>query len=252
MCIAIYKPINGKITEQRLREAYNANPDGWGLLQGFNNILLDLKEVTSFEHFYIYLSTLKLPGSKLIHFRTASSGSISDKYCHPFFVNDNLAFVQNGNIFHYSNYFYHEKNNKTDIMRFNDNILKKLPDGFLDNSAIRSALEKYCKANFTKMIFMDNTGKVDIINEQAGEWVDGCWYSNGGIKNYIGYGYSGAYYYHADEVRHKGGRIANMIFPPSRRKNWNKCQTCGGYFYKLEEENCEDCKIFLELKAFCL
>jgi len=243
-----------------LREAYNANPDGYGYLFSSDSKLLYDKDIKApksvgvFDWFYVfYILTNQMAFSNfIIHFRTASSGSINVEYCHPFFVNGNLAFVQNGNIFHYSNYFYPEKDNKTDIMRFNDNILKKLPGGFLDNPDIRNALEKYCKANFTKMIFMDNTGKVDIINEEAGEWIDGCWYSNGGIKNYIGYGYSGAYYYHADEVRHKGGRITNMIFPSSRRKNWSKCQTCGGYFYKLEEENCEDCRIFLELRTFCL
>ena len=101
------------------------------------------------------------------------------------------------------------------------------------------------------MIFMDNKGKVDIVNEDAGEWVDGCWYSNGGIKNYVGYGYSGAYYYNVGDVRHKGGRITNMMFPESRRKNWIKCNLCNGYFYKLETEICEDCQIFLILKGYC-
>ena len=53
------------------------------------------------------------------------------------------------------------------------------------------------------MVFIDPLGKT-IINEEMGEWSDGCWYSNGGIPGYTGYGYSGAYRYELGDVRHKG------------------------------------------------
>lgn len=218
-----------------------------------NNKLTDYKSQASFSDFFAQLILAEIfnyDSNKIIHFRTASSGKISDENCHPFFVNENLAFVENGNLFHFTNFFNAKYNDdRTDIQRFNDEILKKLPSDFLDTKEIRAALEKYCKANYTKIIFMDNRGKVDTINEEAGEWIDGCWYSNGGIKNYIGYGYSGAYYYNSGDIRHKGGRITNMLFPEPRRENWKQCPECKGYFYKLDGI-CEDCRIFLELKGF--
>jgi hypothetical protein len=248
MCVAIFKPFDGRITKKRLREAYRANPDGWGIVH--DGRIKYLKTVSGFNGFYEAYRNWK-SDNLVIHFRTASSGNIGHEFCHPFKVNPDLYFVENGNLYHYSNYFYEKNDGKTDVQRFNDDILKKLPNNFLDNPEIRQSLEDYCKSNFTKAIFMDSGGKVDIINEQAGEWIDGCWYSNGGIKNYIGYGYSGAYYYHADDVRHKGGIITNRMFPPARRKNWTKCETCGGYFYKLQGKNCDDCQIFLKLKGYC-
>ena len=52
-----------------------------------------------------------------------------------------------------------------------------------------------------------------------------------------------------NDIRHKGGRITNMMFPPNRRKNWTRCETCNGYSYKLKESNCEDCKVYLRLKG---
>lgn len=251
MCLAIYKPKNRQIIVKRLREAYEANPDGCGLLFSVNGNLSALKGCYDFDTFYKnYLIAISHSQDVVIHFRTASSGAISDENCHPFFVDKDLAFVENGNLFELTNFFESYQDNKTDVIRFNDRILKKLPCDFLRNVEIRPALEKYCQVNFTKMIFMESSGKVNILNEQAGEWVDGCWYSNGGIENYIGYGYSGAYYYKVSDIRHKGGRITSWLFPPSRKKNWNKCDYCKGYFYRLKGRFCGDCSIFLKLLSF--
>lgn len=253
MCIAVYKPKTGKITRKRLEDAYNANPDGCGMVW-FDGIILHTKKgCYDFDKFYSLYSTIaqSADAGMIIHFRTASSGSIDDEHCHPFFVNDNLAFVENGNLFEFSNFFAKWQDKKTDVQRFNEHILQRLPDNFLANFDIRQALEEYCRRNFTKMIFMDNYGKVDIINEAAGEWIDGAWYSNGGIKYYNGYGYSGAYYYNPTDVRHKGGRINKMLFPLSRRDGWKECSECNGYFYKLEGDICLDCGIFKDLLKHC-
>ena len=223
MCIIIYRTAEGKISKERLIEAHTANPDGWGIL--WNN---DFSEY-------------------VLHCRTASSGEISVDTSHPFKVYDGLAVMQNGNLYHYSNYFKDWGNNKTDIQRFNEMVLQKLPVGFLNITEIRLALEDYNKANFSKMIFMDTSGAVTIVNEHAGEWVDGVWYSNGGIKNYIGYGYSGAYYYNASDIRHKGGLISADLFGRNK-KNWRQCSECRGWFHKDEiNEICNDCKIWMEL-----
>lgn len=250
MCIAIYKPKTGKITLKRLEEAYNANPDGWGIMWS-DGALRIKKGCYDFNEFYsLYSTIVKSENTDIvIHFRTASSGSIDNEHCHPFFVNNNLAFVENGNLFEFSNFFKNWQDKKTDIQRFNEHILQLLPDNFLINHDIKQVLEEYCRRSFTKIIFMDSAGKVNIINESAGEWVDGTWYSNGGIKNYTGYGYSGAYYYNPTDIRHKGGRTNNRLFPLLRRDNWKRCSECNGYFYKLKEYICPDCKVFKKLNS---
>lgn len=252
MCVAIYKPQKNKISRERLEEAFNANPDGCGLMWADGNLQIQ-KGCWNFDKFYSLYSTLEhsTDSDIVIHFRTASSGNINDAACHPFFVDKNLAFVENGNLFEFSNFFAEWKDDKTDIQRFNAHILQRLPADFLALPDARKALEEYCRANFTKMIFMDKAGKVDIINEPAGEWVLGSWYSNGGIKNYIGYGYSGAYFYNATDVRHKGGRVNERLFPEKRRKNWKKCNECKGYFYKMKNDVCLDCAVFKNLSKYC-
>ena len=252
MCVALYIPKNKTVSEQRLQEAYNANPDGWGLMLAYVDILHN-KGIGDFEEFLkSYNLSKKLNEDTILHFRTASSGGIDPEYCHPHFVNKNLAFVQNGNLFEFSNYMPGRNDSKTDIQRFNDEVLKKLPDNFLHIPEIRQALEKYNKECFSKMIFMDNEGNVDIINESAGEWVDGVWFSNGGIENYTGYGYSGAYYYNADDVRHKGGLISIQMFSEEYRKKWDKCSKCQGYFRheQLLNGRCQGCNTLNELLVF--
>src|SRR3989338_6137876 len=198
MCIASYKSKTGTITRKRLEDAYNANPDGCGIM--WSDVILHAeKGCYDFNKFCSLYSAVAQSADTdiIIHFRTASSGNISDERCHPFFLNNDLAFVENGNLFEFSNFFAKWQDDKSDVQRFNEHILRRLPNNFLVNSYIRQALDEYCRRSLTKMIFMDNSGKVDIINESAGEWVDGSWYSNGGIKNYTGYGYSGAYCYNA-------------------------------------------------------
>lgn len=247
MCIGIYKPIDGHISRERLFQSYQANPDGCGILWSAHGNLSHVKAVMTFDEFYLYYSLISKHFGCIIHFRTASSGNISDKHCHPFFVNKNLGFVENGNLFEFA---YGEKG-KTDIERFNEQILQVLPDSFLQIRKLRELIDQYCHECMTKMIFMDALGRVDIINQDAGEWVDGCWYSNGGIKEYIGYGYSGAYYSKPGEIRHKGGMISNRLMAPSKWNNWHRCDKCEGWFTELENGICASCQTLEKLKEWC-
>ena len=252
MCLIIYKPKDKLISKERLKQAFQANSDGWGILGGKDifGSLWHAKDCTDFDHFYKFYKSMKV--NMLIHFRTASSGFISTENCHPIFINDNLAFMQNGNLYEYSNHFPgRQRDKQTDIQRFNKEVLQCLPNGFLGVPEIRDALELYCVANFTKIVFMDSCCNIEIINEQAGEWENGIWYSNGGIRDYIGYGYSGAYAYRLNDVRHKGGLISVQQFSSGLRTKWAKCPSCEGWFLK-EKLNpvCNDCRIWRELLKY--
>jgi len=186
----------------------------------------------------------------IIHFRTASASDIGPQFCHPHAINDGLAFVHNGNLFEFSDHFpgRSSKDGLSDTMRFNKEILKKLPDGFLENERIRSLLEDYCRDNMSKMIFLDSAGKVTILNEAAGEWRDGIFYSNYGLRDYIGYGYSGAYEYRVGDVRHKGG-IPNVAMLGGRANGWQQCEACKGWYKELDGAACWSCRLYLKLKG---
>lgn len=229
---------------------HRANPDGCGIMWAENKEIFVIKGHFDFNLFAEIYSELAPKENLVLHFRTASSGSMSFEKCHPFFVNDDLAFVENGNLFEFSNYYPGIKNDGlTDIQRFNEQILKKLPKNFLSDSKIMAVLEAYCINNFTKMIFMDSGGKVTIINEMSGYWDKGIWYSNGGIKDYPGYGFSGVYYYNPGDVRHKGGITNVNVFGEERRGSWQLCPKCLGYYRveTLKEGICEGCNSLKQL-----
>ncbi len=242
------------VSNKHLTTSRIANPDGWGLMYYLDNKLHTSKGIDKDKYIYgdFYTNDF-FDFDAVIHFRTASSGKISINGCHPFFVNENLAFVEQGNLYHFSDSFHDRKpDGLTDIQRFNNEVLKQLPDDFLQSLSITTALEVYCKNNFVKMVFMDNTGKVTIINEQSGKWIDGVWFSNYGIDNYIGYGYSGATYYQSGDIRHKGGLITVQMFEKWRRKKWGRCDKCLGYYKNedLRENVCQGCECLDDLLVY--
>ena len=108
------------------------------------------------------------------------------------------------------------------------------------------ALKDYVLDNFSKIVLMDSTGRVCILGEEMGKWLpqpDGCWYSNYGIRQYGGFGFSGLYYYETGQRRHKGG----LPNPGILTGNWVQCPVCLGYYLDLRG-NCESCRKYLALK----
>jgi len=250
MCIIYYIPRGKRVPIETLRASHEANPDGFGFMMVFDSHITAYKTTDPSEIFENLIKAIAMRWSDgiVLHFRTASSASIGDRYCHPYYVNDNLAFMHNGNLPEFAGH------KEPDSMIFNQQILKNLPGAWLDNAEICDTLEQYCRESYSKMVFMDNVGKVTIFNEQSGSWIDDVWYSNGGIEGYTGYGFSGAYRYHADDIRHKGGLLSVQMFSPERRGKWGQCGECRGWFQKsvIADGVCGGCSTVIKLRGFCV
>ncbi|MGB2796645.1 MAG: hypothetical protein WBD44_05230, partial [Phycisphaerae bacterium] len=102
------------------------------------------------------------------------SGKTDANSCHPFFVNSKTGFAHNGIL----STINVKNSQKSDTMIFVEEILKKMPDKFLDNVGNLTLIEHYAAAEKSKFIFMENTGNVTIINKNAGIWDAGIWFSN--------------------------------------------------------------------------
>lgn len=244
MCIILVRPEGGAIDAKELRTHQRANPDGWGMMIVHDDMVHGYKSMNAelCEPYYDNFS--QYPHA--IHFRTASAGGFNEAACHPHTIRADELLMHNGNFFELSQYFPGTRGRETDSQRMAA-MLGDAPEGWLDNPEICKALEAYCQNNMSKMVVAHKKG-FTIFNEQAGFWQDGTWHSNGGLTDYVGYGFSGAYEYQAGDVRHKGGLITPWMFDKVERDKWKCCPVCEGSCKGLTGI-CKGCQSYKELTA---
>jgi hypothetical protein len=181
---------------------------------------------------HVLMSKAFRPAKLALHFRTASSAGKGQEQAHPYQIGDSkIYFMANGNLSHFQG-----DRKRSDIQVFRDEVLRPaVEEKIFYSDKFNNWLEDYCVDNFTKMLFMDSTGYVKIVNESQGVWDysddgGGCWFSNSGIENYIGYGFSGLYEYGENQVRHKRGLITSQVLGYPQSVGWGQCKSCSGWF----------------------
>ena len=186
MCIIVAIPQGKQVTKQTLKRCWDNNPHGGGFMYSNSNKVIVNKEMASFKKYWKAFTQAKEnhDTSFVCHFRISTHGKINETNCHPFLVNKNLGFAHNGII-----YAAPKSDNFSDTYMFNEAILKHLPNNFLTNTAHVSLISQYIGSG-SKLAFLNTKGEITIINDKAGVWDDGVWYSNTGYKamNYFDYG----------------------------------------------------------------
>ena len=177
MCIAIYKPEGIEIPQETLERCYRVNSDGAGYMFHKNGKLYVKKGFFSFDDFWRSYKKDKRKEA-VIHFRIKTHGVINEENCHPYKVNDDLAFVHNGIISGYSD------THKSDTWLFNEDIVQPFVRKWGNLEIFEDPIKKLIenRIGYSKLIFMDNHGNTKIFNEDKGEWFEGVWYSNTGYK----------------------------------------------------------------------
>jgi predicted glutamine amidotransferase len=188
MCLIIVKPPDKHITRKELSKGFLENSDGIGFMFVADRLIVK-KGFTSFRDFYKGFRNCERehPNTLFaVHFRLATHG---DKHAidmmHPFVVND-VGVMHNGIL---SKYCTPKNSTMSDTALFCEKVIAGLPAGWLANTAILTLLENYAKEEHSKFVFMSKEHYC-IINESAGEWKDGCWFSN---KQYS-FGFTRAYF----------------------------------------------------------
>jgi glutamine amidotransferase len=195
MCIAILNPNDKTLTEQTLRNCWENNGDGAGILYNDSGRLKIYKQMKNFGLFYKKYMRIRKnhPDSFLVlHFRISTHGIVNEANCHPFLVHQNLGFVHNGQMF---NVEEDVTDRYSDTNMFNRTILKQFPKGIMTIDFLKTqAMDKLIHDFITtknKLVFMDNENNYTIFSEDQGIWDDGVWYSNSSyerVKNYVDYG----------------------------------------------------------------
>ena len=185
MCIAIFLPAGKELTEEILNNCYESNKDGFGFswFDNHNNLQIvktaDKDEIKMLINSFCKFRRRYMNKHFIVHFRIATHGKIMAETCHPFKVNKDLVFAHNG-ILQY-NYGVDIKSSKSDTMMFNETILKRLPKNFIYKPELVELLEGYIGYG-NKMIFLNSKNDYLILNEGAGTWDKGVWYSNGSYR----------------------------------------------------------------------
>ena len=188
MCIICVQPQGKLVSKEVLSRCWDNNRDGGGFAYTDGKQVFTHKELTSFEKYYeaFQIAMNLYPNTAVVHhFRISTHGKINEDNCHPFYVNSKLAFAHNGII---SNATY--SNDFSDTYMFNDEILRELPNGFLAQRVYRELIQSYIGYG-SKLAFIDNKSVCTIVNEKAGVWDEGIWYSNSGYKAYSYHDYGG-------------------------------------------------------------
>ena len=179
MCIAIVKTKEGTITDEQLKNCFTRNKDGAGFAYPKDGEVVIEKGFFNFDAFLKRYREVEkdCDNNMLIHFRISTAGLVDKTNCHPHRINNKLVMIHNG-VLHIDV----PKNSKvSDTVLYCKRYLKQLPKGFTHNDVIMEFMAEHI-GDYNKFCFLDSTGYYRIVNEDAGDWVDGVWYSNGSYK----------------------------------------------------------------------
>jgi len=184
MCIILYKPDKvdkSTITRETLYNCWTSNKDGAGIMFSYQNKIVVWKGLMTFEKFMQAWSMVPAHAVTVAHFRIGTHGGKTEGNTHPFWIEQGeLATVHNGIL----SIKAREADGLSDTATFVEDVLKKLPEGWMDNAATLHLIDGYI-GGYNKLVFLNRRGRVLILNEQAGVWDMGCWFSNSSYKRIV-------------------------------------------------------------------
>jgi len=179
MCIIIHNPNGKPLNKNLLRVAYDNNPHGVGVMWQENNNVYTIKSICNFndiweltKHLYGFCYTM--------HFRWRTVGPIKEQQCHPHVVLNkerhgmDMHMMHNGTIVNLK-----VSNGLSDTQVFAQRLTTSYEYKFQNIRTFLNHMHGIIPAvgTFNRFVFM-NESQVEIINESAGTWRDGIWYSN--------------------------------------------------------------------------
>lgn len=147
-----------------------------------NNQLQIVKGLMTFETFAAAYEPHREKAC-VLHFRIKTHGMTNQENTHPFLVDNGLGMVHNGIL---SSVDTTSDETMSDTWHFSKTHLHRFRRDnkrFYLNPVYKTLIESYI--GYSKLIFMDHQGNVEIFNESKGVWDSGCWFSNTSYKTYV-------------------------------------------------------------------
>jgi hypothetical protein len=180
----------------------------------------------------------------LLHFRISTSGIIDEVNTHPHHVRDDLVMAHNGHLTGYGD------KEQSDTLEFVALVLKHMPPVWEEDHIQTHLIERYI--NGDKMAFLRADGEYYIINEEAGVWKDGMWFSNKSYektKVYKTRGFTGQVY-HGTPKNHN----PNTLIPADYTAcGWDEDDlVTGAWSTEVDDANIGEFETYFdEICAYC-
>lgn len=186
MCLIIANIDGREVPEAFIRSAFVSNDDGFGVMyaneEGKLQIIRGLFGIDKILEIFKQLEAGEIP--YVAHFRMRTHGEISESNCHPFPLVNQLGGVgmaHNG-CFSGEDFYYHP--NKSDTALMADKLVDDIEAGRISTRDFFSenmpTFKKLYSDNlsWSRVVFMNGDGDINIHNEEDGAWINGVWYSN--------------------------------------------------------------------------
>jgi hypothetical protein len=187
MCIAILNT-QGTISKDSIDNSYANNNHGAGFAYSRGDKFFVFKTDKGSDAFYKAYKKHRKNNSDvpfLLHFRISTHGTITKDNLHPFVVGD-VAMIHNGMV----DITDHKRtDHRSDTRYLCEEILADLPSGWHNSKGMHALLGEI--GGWSKFVFLHLDNSYAIVNESAGHWADGNWYSNSSYKqvnSFVDYG----------------------------------------------------------------
>ena len=180
MCIIIYQPKGKYVPLERLLQAKERNPHGFGISWASKRKLHIFKTMDFEEFLEKYAKVNK--NDCLIHFRFATKGKKEKINCHPFRINKNLIMAHNGTIRNLEG----ANDDVSDSRAFAHKYVRPMVAQcrrFIKSVNGKRWLKTMISMQTNKLVFMNQFGNPTFVNGDLGHWSMGCWYSNETYKS---------------------------------------------------------------------
>jgi len=177
MCLIVFTPniARARIQKSVLETGFNKNDDGAGFAYIVNGRVIVSKAYFEFDKFYkaFRSKTNGLTCPVLIHFRWGTKGSKHARNVQPLVVYANQLVMAHNGVFEGLSQHKEDVSDSVNLAR----LIRRMEWVFPFSAAHNELLEGMCFGK-NKLVFLSDSGAYKIINEKAGGWMRGAWYSD--------------------------------------------------------------------------